>query len=125
MTHTITEADLEDMTTKANLAKYVERMSERTDDLEDIACNISMTVDVLDLVTEVLNDENFMGKDKLQSSLVLVRNTLEALPKKLDRVVVQYLEYSAKGREMDRQKELELYSDLKKEERLDVHTSKT
>lgn len=125
MTHTITEADLEDMTTKANLAKYVERMSERTDDLEDIACNISMTVDVLDLVTEVLNDENFMGKDKLQSSLALVRNTLEALPQKLNRVVVQYLEYSAKGREIDRQKELALYADLKNEERLDVHTSKT
>lgn len=125
MTHTITEADLEDMTTKANLAKYVERMSERTDDLEDIACNISMTVDVLDLVTEVLNDENFMGKDKLQSSLALVRNTLEALPPKLNRVVVQYLEYSAKGREIDRQKELALYADLKNEERLDVHTSKT
>ncbi|WP_032459334.1 hypothetical protein, partial [Streptococcus agalactiae] len=76
MTHTITKADLEDMTTKANLAKYVERMSERTDDLEDVAFNISMTVDVLDLVTDVLEEENFIGQDKIQSSLALVRNTL-------------------------------------------------
>lgn len=125
MTHTITKADLEDMTTKANLAKYVERMSERTDDLEDVAFNISMTVDVLDLVTEVLDEENFIARDKLQSSLSLVINTLEALPKKLNRVVDQYLEYTEKGHEIARKKELEHYAELRKEGRLDVHTSKT
>lgn len=87
----------EELYSVANRYEYVMRMDEATDKLEELSYNIDGVMNVVKLLEELLSEEK--TDDRIISTLELVSNKLEQMPKVLDSVVSQYLQGTQKGKE--------------------------
>lgn len=81
----------------ANKYEYVMRMDEATDKFEDLSYDIDGVMNVINLLEDLLSEEK--TDDRIISTLELVSNKLERMPRILNSVVNQYLQGTKKGKE--------------------------
>ena len=94
-THAHEVQNAEELYKVANRYEYVMRMDEATDKLEDLSYDIDGVMNVINLLEELLSEEK--TDDRIISTLELVSNKLERMPKILNSVVSQYLQGTQKG----------------------------
>lgn len=94
-THAHEVQNAEELYKVANRYEYVMRMDEATDKLEDLSYDIDGVMNVINLLEELLGEEKVDAG--IISTLELVSNKLEQMPKVLNSVVSQYLQGTQKG----------------------------